>query len=95
MSVFESALPALNAAFIGTFSNCSVAWSGGSASGVFNSGSSESFGMLTRENTVACLSTAVAALAVDTAITLNGVAHTVRELRPDSMGMTTLVVETA
>jgi hypothetical protein len=93
MSAFESALPAFNASVLGAFANCIVAWSGGSAPGLFARGTTDSFGMLNHENTVTCVDADVAAVTTGLAITINSVAHTVRALRPDGNGMTEIVVE--
>jgi hypothetical protein len=95
MTAFASVLTTLNSGSLALLGNCAVAWSGGSTTGLFSNGYDDTLGIGNYEHSVVCQSSAITALAAGSSITLNGVSHLVRELRPDGNGMTSVIVEKA
>jgi hypothetical protein len=90
---FSTVLDRLNSSTLTVFSNRTIAWSGGSCSGLFQPGYVENFGMVNADNSVLVREADIASLAFSTAITIDGVAHTQRERHPDGSGMIRIVVE--
>lgn len=92
MTSFANQLDALNSGTLAMLGNCTVAWTGGSCIGLYQTGYQDTLGMVNADHTVLVRDTDISALAMSTAITINGVAHTQRERQPDGNGMTRIVV---
>ena len=92
MTTFAATLDTLNAGTLALLGNCTVAWTGGSCTGLYSTDYIDTLGIANAENTVLVRSADIAALAATAAITINGVTHTQRERQPDGNGMTRIVV---
>lgn len=95
MTTFAATLTTLNAGTLALLGNCTVAWSGGNCLGLYQTGYVDTLGINNAENSVLVESADISGLALATAITINGIAHTQRERQPDGNGMTRIVVEKA
>jgi hypothetical protein len=89
----------LAATSVAAFNNATLSWTGHSVSGVFDAQFTDTLGMSNSAPEIACVDADVAALTVNTAVSLlrNGVTtvYTVREKRPDGNGITHLVLQSA
>ena len=92
MTSFANQLDALNSGTLALLGNCTVAWTGGSCIGLYQTGYQDTLGMVNSGNTVLVRDADIATLALATAITINGIAHVQRERHPDGNGMTRIVV---
>jgi hypothetical protein len=62
---------------------------------IFDAAYIDALGISTNQPAAVCKSTDVAACSLGTAININGTAYTVREVKPDGTGLTTLMLELA
>jgi hypothetical protein len=88
----------LNAAVETHLSNAAADFGGavGVVSGVFGNEYAEAFGAVAGSRPVFdCLTSRVATVARDAAVTVDGTAYTVAEIKPNGSGRTVLVLESA
>lgn len=95
MAAFDGALAALNSVPLAAFGNCTVAWTGGSCAGLYQTAYLDTLGINNRDNTLLVADADIAGLSSTAAITIDGVSHTQRERQPDGNGMTRIVVSKA
>lgn len=95
MTTFADTLDTLNTGTLALLGNCTVAWTGGSCTGLFQTGYADTLGISNADNSVLVRSADISGLALATAITIDGTGYTQRERQPDGNGMTRIVVEKA
>jgi len=95
MVTFANSLDALNTATLGVFGNCTAKWPGGSCNALLDSAFVDTLGVVNSEYTLLIASADIASLSVTASVTVDGVAYSQRERRPDGGGMVRIVLEPA
>jgi hypothetical protein len=75
--------------------NATLTWGAYSADGVLDSAYADRLGLVSKETRFTALASALPAIAQGAAVTVGGVAYTVRNVEPDNTGLLALVLERA
>jgi len=92
---FAAIETAVNTATASALANATLTWGAYTADGVFDSDYADPLGLVSRQTRFTALASALPAIAQGAAVTVGGVAYTVRNVEPDNTGLIALVLERA
>jgi hypothetical protein len=92
---YADALASLNDAVVSQLGDTTLTWGAYTAPGLLISDYADPLGLVSRQTRFTALASALPAIAQGAAVTVGGVAYTVRNVEPDNTGLIALVLERA